>query len=184
MAYLRLNPSEHSSGAAIRCGAITKTGNTLARTCPVEAAWTYRFPARVSQIIRDRLMGLAGADPQHRLESASAALGALPKACRNRQAHTQSRRGDCARIGRLHLGDRPHGRTEVHLTGGTVSNNRQEGIGRQRLQAVHAHLENRLRRGAVEPERFLDATTVTRLSNRLQIAQDSSADRDTGAEDQ
>jgi transposase len=58
MAYLGLNPSEHSSGATIRRGAITKTGNALARTCLVEAAWTYRFPARVTQIIRDRLNGL------------------------------------------------------------------------------------------------------------------------------
>jgi hypothetical protein len=58
MAYLGLNPSEHSSGATVRRGAITKTGNTLARTCRVEAAWTYRFPARVTQIIRDRLAGL------------------------------------------------------------------------------------------------------------------------------
>ena len=58
MAYLGLNPSEHSSGATVRRGAITKTGNTLARTCLVEAAWTYRFPARVTQIIRDRLAGL------------------------------------------------------------------------------------------------------------------------------
>jgi transposase len=54
MAYLGLNPSEHSSGATIRRGAITKTGNALARTCLVEAAWTYRFAPRVSQIIRDR----------------------------------------------------------------------------------------------------------------------------------
>jgi transposase len=58
MAYLGLNPSEHSSGATVRRGAITKTGNTLARTCLVEAAWTYRFPARVTQVIRDRLAGL------------------------------------------------------------------------------------------------------------------------------
>jgi transposase len=58
MAYLGLNPSEHSSGATIRRGPITKTGNTLARTCLVESAWTYRFPARVTQIIRDRLNGL------------------------------------------------------------------------------------------------------------------------------
>jgi transposase len=58
MAYLGLNPSEHSSGATIRRGAITNTGNTLARTCLVEAAWIYRFPPRVSQIIRDRLKEL------------------------------------------------------------------------------------------------------------------------------
>jgi len=58
MAYLGLNPSEHSSGATVRRGAITKSGNGLARTCLVEAAWTYRFPARVTQIIRDRLQSL------------------------------------------------------------------------------------------------------------------------------
>jgi transposase len=58
MAYLGLNPSEHSSGATIRRGPITKTGNALARTCLVEAAWTYRFPARVTQIIRDRMKDL------------------------------------------------------------------------------------------------------------------------------
>jgi transposase len=58
MAYLGFNPSEHSSGATVRRGAITKTGNTLARTILVEAAWTYRFPARITQIIRDRLAGL------------------------------------------------------------------------------------------------------------------------------
>jgi transposase len=48
MAYLGLNPSEHSSGATIRREPITKTGNSLARTCLVEAAWTYRHPARVT----------------------------------------------------------------------------------------------------------------------------------------
>lgn len=58
MAYLGLNPSEHSSGATVRRGAITKTGNGLARTSLVEAAWTYRFPARLTQIIRDRMKEL------------------------------------------------------------------------------------------------------------------------------
>jgi transposase len=58
MAYLGLNPSEHSSGATIKRGAITKTGNSLVRTCLVEAASTYRHPARVTKIIRDRLEGL------------------------------------------------------------------------------------------------------------------------------
>ena len=47
-----------TSGATVRRGAITKTGNALARTSLVEAAWTYRFPARITQIIRDRLKAL------------------------------------------------------------------------------------------------------------------------------
>ena len=46
MAYLGLVPSEHSSGGRRRRGAITKTGNRIARRLLVEGAWTYRFPAR------------------------------------------------------------------------------------------------------------------------------------------
>jgi transposase len=42
----------------VRRGAITKTGNSRARRVLVEAAWTYRFSARVSQTLQDRLKGL------------------------------------------------------------------------------------------------------------------------------
>jgi len=54
MAYLGLVPSEHSSGASIKRGGITKAGNGYARRALVEAAWTYRFPARVSRHLRKR----------------------------------------------------------------------------------------------------------------------------------
>ena len=50
-----------SSGASHvlrRRGAITKTGNSRARRVLVEAAWTYRHSARVSQTLQDRLKGL------------------------------------------------------------------------------------------------------------------------------
>ena len=40
MAYLGLVPSEHSSGARIRRGGITKTGNSHARRICVESAWS------------------------------------------------------------------------------------------------------------------------------------------------
>jgi transposase len=49
MAYLGLVPSEHSSGASVRRGGLTKTGNSAARRLLIEAAWCYRFPARVSR---------------------------------------------------------------------------------------------------------------------------------------
>jgi transposase len=49
MAYLGLVPSEHSSGASVRRGGITKAGNGAARRLLIEAAWCYRFPARVSR---------------------------------------------------------------------------------------------------------------------------------------
>ena len=49
MAYLGLVPCEHSSGASVRRGGITKAGNNAARRLLIEASWTYRFPARVSR---------------------------------------------------------------------------------------------------------------------------------------
>ncbi len=49
MAYLGLVPCEHSSGASVRRGGITKTGNSAARRLLIEAAWCYQFPARVSR---------------------------------------------------------------------------------------------------------------------------------------
>lgn len=49
MGYLGLTPSEHSSGGRIYRGGITKTGNRDARRMLIEAAWSYRYPARLSQ---------------------------------------------------------------------------------------------------------------------------------------
>jgi len=57
MAYLGLVPSEHSSGPSVRRGGLTKpapggeqgAGNNAARRLLIEAAWCYRFPARVSR---------------------------------------------------------------------------------------------------------------------------------------
>jgi transposase len=49
MAYLGLVPSEHSSGPKRRNGAITKAGDIHARTLLIEAAHSYRFPARVAR---------------------------------------------------------------------------------------------------------------------------------------
>src|SRR6202011_3161151 len=49
MAYLGLVPCEHSSGASVRRGGLTKAGNSAARRLLIEASWTYRFPARVSR---------------------------------------------------------------------------------------------------------------------------------------
>src|SRR5271163_1183154 len=59
MAYLGLVPSEHSSGATRRHGGITKAGNGAARRMLVEAAWSYRFPARISREQLLRQEGLA-----------------------------------------------------------------------------------------------------------------------------
>ncbi|OFW19234.1 MAG: IS110 family transposase [Acidobacteria bacterium RIFCSPLOWO2_02_FULL_65_29] len=58
MGYLGLVPSENSTGARRRQGAITKTGNSSARRALVEAAWAYRYGARVSVGIARRQSGL------------------------------------------------------------------------------------------------------------------------------
>jgi transposase len=55
MAYLGLTPSEHSSGASVRRGGITKAGSRLARHALVEGAWSYRMQARVGRKHIDRI---------------------------------------------------------------------------------------------------------------------------------
>ena len=52
MGFLGLVPSEHSSGGRRRRGGITKTGNGHVRRVLVEAAWSYRFPARKTAHLR------------------------------------------------------------------------------------------------------------------------------------
>jgi len=49
MAYLGLVPSEHTSGPKRRIGAITKAGDVHARTLLIEAAHSYRYPARIGR---------------------------------------------------------------------------------------------------------------------------------------
>lgn len=54
-AFVGLIPSEHSSGPKRRQGSITKAGNSRARRALVEAAWAYRFPAKISPRIQKRI---------------------------------------------------------------------------------------------------------------------------------
>lgn len=57
MAYAGLVPSESSSGASVRRGGITKTGNTYVRWLLVESAWAYRLKARKSPLLLKRQLG-------------------------------------------------------------------------------------------------------------------------------
>lgn len=54
MAYLGVVPSEHSSGGSTARGGITKTGNGHVRRVLIEAAWTYRHPARKTHYLQRR----------------------------------------------------------------------------------------------------------------------------------
>lgn len=57
MGYLGLVPSEHSSGPTRHLGQLTRTGNTQVRRILIEAAWNYRFPARIGESLQPRLAG-------------------------------------------------------------------------------------------------------------------------------
>lgn len=54
MSFLGLTPSEYSSGQRQSRGRITKTGNGHVRRILIEAAWCYRYPAKVSREIQLR----------------------------------------------------------------------------------------------------------------------------------
>jgi transposase len=58
MAFLGLVPSERSTGETVRRAGLTLCGNRRARRALIEGAWTYRYPARVSQRMQPRLQGL------------------------------------------------------------------------------------------------------------------------------
>lgn len=58
MAFLGLVPRERSTGNVVRRAGLTLAGNRRARRVLVEAAWSYRHPARVSETLRARLEGL------------------------------------------------------------------------------------------------------------------------------
>ncbi len=54
MSWFGITPSEYSSGGSRHQGSITKAGNSFARKLLVEAAWSYRHPARISPAIQIR----------------------------------------------------------------------------------------------------------------------------------
>ena len=58
MSFLGLVPAERSTGDTVRRKGLTLAGNRRARRALIEAAWTYRYPARVSETLRARLEGL------------------------------------------------------------------------------------------------------------------------------
>src|SRR5262249_41989976 len=98
MAYLGLTPSEYSSGASVKRGGITKAGNSAARRVLIEAAWSYRFPARISREMLLPQETQPEADPRHRVERPSAVVFALPSTRPNRQTGQHRHYRDCPRF--------------------------------------------------------------------------------------
>jgi transposase len=61
MGYSGLGAREHSSGAHIRRGGITKTGNAHVRRVVIEAAWAYRHRPAIGAPLRKRQAALSEA---------------------------------------------------------------------------------------------------------------------------
>ena len=135
MSFLGLVPAESSTGDTVRRKGLTLAGNRRARRALVEAAWTYRYPARVSETLQSPARRAAQSRARHRLEGAGPAVRPLSPAQRCRQEAAGGRGGDRPRDGRLPVGDRPRGGARVkrsrssplHSAGGgaTVGNSRR-----------------------------------------------------------
>jgi transposase len=57
MSYAGIVPRERSSGGTVRRSGITKTGNAHLRRILVEAAWSYRYPPKLTRDVRLRHAG-------------------------------------------------------------------------------------------------------------------------------
>jgi transposase len=96
MSFLGLVPSEYSSGLSRRLGAITKCGNAHVRRVLIEAAWTYRYPARLSRDLQIRQQG----QPQEVREIAWKAQLRLCARYRRMQARGLHQNKTCIAIAR------------------------------------------------------------------------------------
>jgi transposase len=111
MAFLGLVPSERSTGDTVKRGSLTLAGNRRARRALVEGAWSYRYPARVTEPIRVRLEGLPKAVREIAWKAQTRLCARYRRMTGARQKETHRRCGDCARDGGVPVGHRPPGRT-------------------------------------------------------------------------
>jgi transposase len=114
--FLGLVPAESSTGDTTRRKGLTLAGNRRARRALVEAAWTYRYPARVGETLRARARRAAQARARHRLESADPSVRPLSPPQRRRQEDTGRCGRDRAGDGRLPMGHRTRGCARVNTT--------------------------------------------------------------------
>ena len=120
MAYLGLVPSEHSSGASVKRGGITKAGNGAARRLLIEAAWSYRFPARLSRELLLRQENQPRPIRDIAWKGQVRLCAPLSQARPDRQAGQCRHHRDRPRAGRLRLGHRPAGDGDSGLIGETA----------------------------------------------------------------
>ena len=99
MSFLGLVPAESSTGDTIRRKGLMLAGKPRARRALIEAVWTYRFPARVSDALRARPEGLPKPVRDIRLEGAGSSVRPLSPPQRDRQEASDRRGCDCSRDG-------------------------------------------------------------------------------------
>ena len=113
---LGLVPAERSTGDTIRAeGGLTLAGNRRARRALIEAAWTYRYPARVSETLRSAAGGAARspcATSPGRPRSVCA-LVIVASAPQGRSCTLSSWRRSLERDGRVPVGHRTRGRASA-----------------------------------------------------------------------
>ncbi len=94
MSFLGLVAAERSTGDTIRRKGLTLAGNRRARRALIEAAWTYRYPARVSETLRARLRSCRGpcatSPGRRRSACAPAIVGSAPPARSRRSSRRRS----------------------------------------------------------------------------------------------
>ena len=95
MRFLGLVPSEHSLGGRRRQGGTTKTGNGHVRRVLVEAAWSYRFPARKTAHLRSKAGAGTAGGPDHCLGGAGAAVPAVLASVPGGQGEARNREVQC-----------------------------------------------------------------------------------------
>jgi transposase len=103
MSFVGLVPAESSTGDTIRRKGLTLAGNRRARRALVEAAWTYRYPARVSESAAG---GTAKVCTRHRLEGAGPSVRPVSPSQRHGQEAPHRRGRHRPRDGRVSVGHR------------------------------------------------------------------------------
>jgi Transposase IS116/IS110/IS902 family len=116
MAYFGLVPSEHSSGSTVRRGGITKVGNGEVRRVLTQAAWCYRFPARVPRRRADTFLRRITRGSSNRLERPTPIDQALPRTYGQGKTHSGGGDGHRARAPCLHVGYWPDRRANEGLS--------------------------------------------------------------------
>jgi hypothetical protein len=128
MAYLGIVPSEHSSGSKQSRSGITKTGNGHVRRLLIEAAWTYRHPARKSNVIQRRAERTTQDVQDKGVEGANPLVLALQEARGAWQPQGASQHRRRTRTSGVYLGHRP-GHSKTKLKGLKETNMNMQCVG-------------------------------------------------------